>query len=43
MTSLQIITVGISLLMTYAKASGLPLGEVLRHHKQLAQFLKAKP
>jgi putative CRISPR-associated protein (TIGR02619 family) len=41
MNQLHIVTVGISLLTNYAKASNLPLGKVLRHHQQLAKFLKA--
>lgn len=43
MTHLHILTVGISLLMNYAKATSLPLEKVLRRHKQLAEFLKADP
>ena len=43
MKQLHIVTVGISLLTNYAKASNLPLEKVLRHHKQLAEFLKADP
>ncbi|MBM3838180.1 MAG: hypothetical protein FJ398_09475, partial [Verrucomicrobia bacterium] len=43
MTQLHIVTVGISLLTNYAKASNLPLEKVLQQHKQLAEFLKADP
>jgi putative CRISPR-associated protein (TIGR02619 family) len=43
MTSLHIITVGISLLTNYAKTNNLPLEKVLRRHKQLRDFLKAEP
>ena len=43
MTQLHILTVGISLLTNFAKASNLPLEKVLRLHKQLAGFLKADP
>ena len=43
MKQLHIVTVGISLLTNYAKASNLPLEEVLRGHQQLAEFLKADP
>ncbi len=42
-TSLHIVTVGISLLTNYARANNLPLENVLRRHKQLAEFLKADP
>jgi putative CRISPR-associated protein (TIGR02619 family) len=43
MTQLHITTIGISLLTNYAKASNQPLEKVLRHHKQLVEFLKADP
>jgi putative CRISPR-associated protein (TIGR02619 family) len=43
MNSLHIVTVGISLLTNYAKQNHLPLDQVLRRPKQLAEFLKAKP
>ena len=43
MKQLHIVTVGISLLTNYAKASNLPLEKVLRRHQQLAGFLKADP
>jgi putative CRISPR-associated protein (TIGR02619 family) len=43
MKELHIVTVGISLLTNYAKASNLPLEKVLRRHQQLADFLKEDP
>ena len=43
MKELHIVTVGISLLTNYGRARNLPLEKVLRHHKQLAEFLKADP
>ena len=43
MKQLHIVSVGISLLTNYAKTNNLPLAQVLRHHKQLAAFLKADP
>ena len=43
MNQLHIVTVGISLLTNYAKANNLPLEKVLRHHRQLAEFIKADP
>ena len=43
MNQLHIVTVGISLLTNYAKANNLPLENVLRHHRQLAEFIKADP
>jgi len=36
MNQLHIVTVGISLLTNYAKASNLTLDKVFPHHKQLA-------
>lgn len=43
MNQLHIVTVGISLLTNFAKANNLPLENVLRRHKQLAEFVKADP
>lgn len=43
MNQFHIVTVGISLLTNYAKASNQPLEKVLRRHKQLAEFIKADP
>jgi putative CRISPR-associated protein (TIGR02619 family) len=43
MNQLHIVTVGISLLTNFAKANNLPLEKVRRHHKQLAESLKADP
>jgi putative CRISPR-associated protein (TIGR02619 family) len=43
MTSLHIVTVGISLLTNYARARDLPLDKARRRHKQLAEFLKSDP
>ena len=43
MNQFHIVTVGISLLTNYAKASNLPLEKVLRRHKQLEEFIKADP
>ncbi|MBI2928888.1 MAG: putative CRISPR-associated protein [Verrucomicrobia bacterium] len=43
MKELHVVTVGISLLTNWGRASNLPLDTVLRRHKQLAEFLKADP
>jgi putative CRISPR-associated protein (TIGR02619 family) len=43
MKQLHILTVGISLLTNFAKARNLPLDQVLRRPKQLAEFLKTDP
>ena len=41
MKQLHLVSVGISLLTNYAKTNNLPLEQAVRHHKQLAEFLKA--
>jgi len=43
MNQLHLVTVGISLLTNYARANNLAVENVLRRHKQLAEFLKADP
>ncbi|MCI0535806.1 MAG: putative CRISPR-associated protein [Verrucomicrobiales bacterium] len=43
MNQLHLVTVGISLLTNYARANNLALENVLRRHKQLAEFLKTDP
>ena len=43
MKSHHILTVGISLLTNFARARNLPVAEAAKHHKAIADFLRADP
>lgn len=43
MKSHHLLTVGISLLTNFARERNLPVGEALKHHKAIAEFLRADP